>query len=81
MTRGRRLALALWVLALAAFGKVAEACPVCFGETDAPIVQGIEASVIFMVGVTYCLILGGVAMFIILRRRALRLQREQAETA
>ena len=81
MNRWRRGLQALWVLALAAFGKVAEACPVCFGETDAPIVQGIEASVLFMIGVTYCLILGGVAMFFLLRRRALRLQREQAETA
>ena len=81
MSRWRGAAQTLWVLALMAFGRVAEACTVCFGKTDAPIVRGIEASVIFMVGVTYCLILGGVAMFIILRRRALRLQREQAETA
>lgn len=71
----------LWVVALVFCSRIAQACPVCFGETDSPIVQGIEASVLFMVGVTYCLILGGAALFIVLRRRARRMEREQAGVA
>ena len=49
------------------------ACPVCFGESDDPIIKGLESSVLFMVGITYALILGGAATFIFLRRRARRL--------
>lgn len=50
------------------------ACPVCFGESDDPIIKGLQSSILFMVGITYTLILGGVATFIFLRRRARRLE-------
>ncbi len=73
-----------FVLALAAFAMVVGAtsafgCTVCFGESDHPIVKGLEASVIFLVGVTYSLLGGGVASFFLLRRRARRLA-EQGST-
>lgn len=48
----------------------AGACAVCYGDSDSQMVQGLEASVLFMVGVTYFVILGGVATFVLLRRRA-----------
>lgn len=53
------------------------ACAVCFGKSDSPIVQGVEVSVLFMVGLTYLLIIGGVVSFLLLRRRA----RRRAESA
>jgi len=63
---------ALRALALAAMLAVAApsfGCPVCFGESDAPIVKGAEMSILFMMGVTYTLIGSGVATFLVLRRR------------
>ena len=44
------------------------ACAVCFGPTDAPMAQGLEWSIVFMIGLTYGLI-GGGAGFVIWRRR------------
>lgn len=66
-----------WLLAL--FLSIALAgqsfgCPVCFGDSDAPIVKGVEMSVLFMVGITYSVILGGVAVFFLLRYRARQLR-------
>lgn len=71
---------ALVALVLLALAPAAAACPVCFGDTDAPIMRGVEASVLFMVGLTYFLILGGVVTFVLLRRRARRIEGEQAES-
>jgi len=48
------------------------ACPVCYGKTDAPVVKGAEMSIIFLGTLTYLLIGGGVAAFVVLRRRAMR---------
>jgi hypothetical protein len=62
------LALAILVAAEAA------ACPVCFGETDDQVVDGVRWSVVFLGALVYVLMGGGVAMFLVLRRRARRLQ-------
>jgi len=58
--------------AAAACAGRAAACPVCYGNSDAPVVHGAELSVMFMGLLTYALILGGAATFLVLRRRALR---------
>ncbi len=68
-------------LALLALTPSSYACAVCFGNSDAPIVKGVEVSVLFMVGVTYFLIVGGVVSFLLLRRRALRQEKGQTESA
>lgn len=65
--------LATAAAAMLAFAASSAACPVCFGDSDDPIVKGVEASVLFMIGVTYCLLGGGVTTFLLLRRRARRL--------
>lgn len=73
----RALRLAGWtllVLAAAAPALDAAACPVCFGETDEGITQGIRWSVVFMGALVYLLIGGGLVMFLALRRRARQLQ-------
>lgn len=67
------VACAMLGLASSAFG-----CTVCFGESDHPIVKGAEASVMFMVGVTYTVLGGGVVSFFLLRRRARRLAEQNA---
>lgn len=50
------------------------ACPVCFGETDDPVVDGVRWSMVFLGSLVYLLIGGGFAMVLVLRRRARRLQ-------
>lgn len=72
----------VWVLvSIAGLGAVlpAAACPVCYGDTDSPMIRGAELSILFMAILTYALIFGGVALFIVLRRRARRLAQVPAE--
>lgn len=70
-----RLAAAVAACALAlAFAADAAACPVCFGETDEHVAQGVRWSMVFLGGLVYLVIGGGLAMFLALRRRARRLQ-------
>jgi len=68
----RHLARTVTVLLLAGLAAPAFGCPVCFGETDSPMVHGMQASVLFMVAVTYLLIVSGLVTFFVLRRKALR---------
>ena len=69
----RKLTLGLASVAMLAAAAGAFGCTVCFGESDDPIVKGAEASVLFMVIVTYLLLGSGVAAAFLLRRRARRL--------
>lgn len=64
------IALVVCAAFLLLWATPAGACAVCYGDSDSQMVQGLEASVLFMVGVTYFVILGGVACFVLLRRRA-----------
>lgn len=73
--RARRAAAVLAALALAIlFAAEAAACPVCFGEADDQVVDGVRWSVVFLGALVYVLLGGFVAMFLVLRRRARRLQ-------
>ena len=74
----RQQILATAIVAMAAFAGNSLGCTVCFGDSDDPMVQGTEASVLFMVGVTYFLLGGGVISFFLLRRRARRLAEQNA---
>ncbi len=65
----RRLTMGLLLAALAA---PAMGCPVCFGESDSPIAQGANLSILFMACLTYLTIGGGLAAVVVLRRRQLR---------
>ena len=73
----RYLALGLAVAFLVTLAAPAWGCPVCFGESDAPIVKGVEMSVLFLVIVTYGLLVSGVVLVVLLRRRALRMMKDQ----
>lgn len=78
--RNSRVAVAWrWIMASLMMGLVSasrvDACAVCFGKSDDPIVQGVEASVLFMVVLTYLLIMGGAVVFFVLRHRSRQKQR------
>ena len=61
----------LSIAALAAFAsEPVHACTACFGQSDSPVMRGAEASILFMAGLTYTTILGGIAAFVVLRIRA-----------
>ena len=77
-TPGRKTFLTIAALAMICWASASFACPVCFGDSDDPIIKGLEASILFMVGITYFLIVSGVVTFVLLRRRALRLQEQAA---
>lgn len=70
----RRLWIVWLLVALAAFGVAADAaaCTVCYGESDDGILLGAKNAALFLVGFTYLLLTGGVATFVVLRRRSLR---------
>lgn len=66
----RRMSKALAVVALlAATGQQALGCQVCYGAADAPIIDGMNMSIVFMLGTVYLTICGMVATFLIARRR------------
>lgn len=46
------------------------ACPVCFGDSDSPMAQAANLSILFMMIVTYAVILGGLATVFVLRMKA-----------
>lgn len=78
---GRQRAVCWSLLAsmLLAQAPVSFACPVCFGDSDEPIIKGLEMSILFMIVTTYFLIIGGVVCFFLLRRRARRLTKQPVD--
>jgi len=48
------------------------ACSVCWGAAQDPVVEGTKLSIVFLLGLTYLLLGGGVGMVLLLRRKALR---------
>lgn len=69
------------VFVAATLAAPALACPVCFGDTDSPMMRGAQLSIVFLAIVTYLLITGGVVVFLVLRRRAVRRLREEGSAA
>ncbi|MCH9651090.1 MAG: hypothetical protein K0U98_22900 [Deltaproteobacteria bacterium] len=55
-------------------------CPVCYGESDDEILRGAELSVLFMVGLTYMLLVGGGVLSFFLYRRHVRRSSAALET-
>jgi len=77
MSRIRSSRVPRWIVALscavaALWSKSAVACTVCYGDSEAAIIQGAEQATLLMVGVTYLLLGGGATTFVVLRRRARR---------
>jgi hypothetical protein len=66
---GRRLVALLTALMLAV-PRAVLACPVCFGQSDSPMAQGVNMGVFFLLGVVVAVLAGFAAFFIYLARRA-----------
>ena len=67
-----------WMVAMVAivcsWTAPAFACPVCYGGASGSMIDGAKLSVIFLGALVYLVIGGGVAMFVVLRRRAIKNQ-------
>lgn len=50
------------------------ACKVCYGAAESPVLEGMSASIVFMLAMTYLLIVGLGVTFFVVRRRSIRLQ-------
>jgi hypothetical protein len=48
------------------------ACSVCWGAAQDPVVHGTKLSIVFLLGLTYVLLGGGVGMVFLVRRKALQ---------
>ena len=57
------------------------ACSVCWGAAEDPVVAGTKLSIVFLLGLTYLLLGGGVGLLFVVRRKALRAARAGAVAA
>ena len=75
MAHRARFAVAL-LIAIVVLGvaEPAMACPVCFGESDSPMAQGMNNGIFFLLGVIGTVQIGFVALFVSFRRRGRELQ-------
>ena len=60
------------------FSSQAWACEVCYGAADSPMLDGMGASILFLLATTYFVIAAMGLTFFISRRRARQLQLEAA---
>jgi heme/copper-type cytochrome/quinol oxidase subunit 2 len=58
--------------ALWAYPAIGSACAVCYGAADDPQTKGMNMAIFVMIGVTYLVVLGLLAMFITVTVRAKR---------
>jgi hypothetical protein len=69
----RRMLVAIIVAAMTlAVPGAALACPVCFGNSDAPMAIATNTGIIFMLGIVGAVLCGFASFFIYLMRRAKR---------
>lgn len=48
----------------------AVACPVCFGQSDGPMAQGVNLAILALLGITVAMLASFAAFFVYLARRA-----------
>jgi hypothetical protein len=66
----RKALLAVLVLLMLAVPRAALACPVCFGQSDSPMAQGVNMGIFFLLGVIGVVLAGFAAFMVYLARRA-----------
>ncbi len=77
---GRRLlAASTTAAALAVLPRAAGACAVCYGAADSPQTAGLNAAILFLLGVVALVQAGLVAMFVAIARRGRAYRRRKAE--
>ena len=75
MALAERLRTILIAALFAAAPRAALACPVCFGQSDAPMASATNAGIWLMLGVVAVMLSGFASFFIYLSRRMKRLSR------
>ena len=50
--------------------RLALACPVCFGQSDSPLAQGVNMGVLFLLGTITAVLIGFASFMVYLARRA-----------
>jgi hypothetical protein len=63
---------------MVALPATALACPVCFGESDAPLAQAMNQGIMFMLAIIVSVLAGFGAFIVYLMRRAASMEREGA---
>lgn len=71
--------LLLLVASLIVFPGLAQACAVCYGAADSPLSTGVNNGILFLLAVIAVVQVGFVALFLSIRRHALR-ERQRKET-
>ena len=72
ITNARKVVVGAGALALALVPRAALACPVCFGNSDAPMAIATNTGVLFMLGVVAVVLVAFASFFVSLIRRANR---------
>ena len=78
--RRRRLAAAVAAAASVALPAAGHACAVCYGNASGDVIDGTRLSVLFMLGLVYLLLGGGVGMFLLSRRHHRAARARASET-
>ena len=65
-----RWPVSLLVALILAVPRAALACPVCFGQSDSPMAQGVNMGIFFLLGVIGVVLAGFAAFIVYLARRA-----------
>ena len=76
MIRRVLFAIVIAVLTLGA-PRAALACPVCFGNSDAPMAIATNTGIIFMLGIVGAVLCGFASFFVYLMRRAKRVATQE----
>ena len=63
-------ALCLGFLGSALSAAPVAACAVCYGAAEDPMIEGTQLAIVFMLGLTYAVVGGGVAVALVLRKNA-----------
>jgi uncharacterized membrane protein len=66
----RKTLLAALLVMMLAVPRVALACPVCFGQSDSPMAQGVNMGMYFLLAVIGSVLVAFASFFIYLARRA-----------
>jgi hypothetical protein len=70
----RALMMLAFALVVVAMPRIAEACPVCYGDIDGPVARGVNNGIMTMLGIVFMVQFGFVALFVGMWRRNKRLQ-------
>jgi hypothetical protein len=70
MKKLREILLVAGALSLAFINTAAHACPACYGKSDSPMAQGMNAGILSLLAVISAVLCGAATFFVVLARRA-----------